>query len=62
MAFVEVSRAAPASGGNGGTEAISEPDAEEEPAAPAVEPPSATAAEQPPTEESRKKFTKSYGS
>jgi hypothetical protein len=62
MAFVEVSRAATTSGGNGGTEAIAEPEAKEEAAAPEAEPPGAPAAGQPPAEESRKKFTKSYGS
>jgi len=69
MAFVEVSRGVSPLGGNGGAEAIEEPQAEEEPAAaPAPEPPAAASAgpaattAEPPAEESRKKFTKSYGS
>jgi len=67
MAFVEVSRAVPASGGNGGEEAAAELEADEEAAtpaaaAPAANPAPASTAPEPPAEESRKKFTKSYGS
>jgi uncharacterized protein DUF1844 len=71
MVFVEVSQGGGASAGNGEAELAGEPEAEEEAgpaaAAPAaetpaaVQTPSATALE-PPAEESRKKFTKSYGS
>ena len=59
MVFVEVSQGAPASDGNGDTAA---PPAAEEPA-PASETavPPAAAIPEPPGEESRKKFTKSYG-
>lgn len=72
MVFVEVSRGGGASTGNGGTELAEESKDEEEAApasaAPAEETPVAKAPEpsvtapEPAAEESRKKFTKSYGS
>jgi hypothetical protein len=67
MVFVEVSQGAPAAAASGAAELTEEPEAEVEveapvaSAAPAAETPAATAPE-PPAEESRKKFSKSYGS
>jgi hypothetical protein len=65
MVFVEVSQGAPAAAASGAAELTEEPEAEVEApvasAAPAAETPAATAPE-PPAEESRKKFSKSYGS
>jgi hypothetical protein len=62
LVFVEVSKGAPASAGNGDVQTAAEPSAP--PAAAAPEPAPAPEAAAPPAgeEESRKKFTKSYGS
>jgi Domain of unknown function (DUF1844) len=71
MVFVEVSQGGGASAGNGGAELAGEPEAEEEAASaaatpgaetPAVSQTTAATAPEPSAEESRKKFTKSYGS
>jgi hypothetical protein len=59
MVFVEVSQGAPASDGNGDTAAP--PAAEEESAPASAVPPASATPEAPGEEESRKKFTKSYG-